>query len=97
MPPDSEIETGEIYRPISAVISEIMRDVPEEELKEMKEDDVALMNFAFKYIKFLMMMENTLKPNAEVLQAKIKEMEEAQAAKDKEKAGTAESEGPEEK
>lgn len=36
-------------------------DVPEEEVKRMAEDEVALMKFAFRYIKFIMMMEETLK------------------------------------
>jgi hypothetical protein len=68
-----------------------MFEVDEDELKGIKEDDVALMNFGFKYIKFLMMMENTMKPRAEVLSAKIREMEEKQAAKDREKAARAQS------
>jgi len=58
-----------------------MFEVDEKEQQEIKEDDVALMNFGFRYIKFLMMMENTMKPNAEVLAAKLKELEEKQAAK----------------
>jgi Fe-S-cluster containining protein len=58
-----------------------MFEVDEKELGAIKEDDVALMNFGFRYIKFLMMMENTMKPNAEVLAAKLKELEEKQAAK----------------
>jgi Fe-S-cluster containining protein len=36
-------------------------DVPEEEVERMRTDEVALMKFAFRYIKFLMMMEETLK------------------------------------
>lgn len=36
-------------------------DVPEEEVKKMAEDEVTLMKFAFRYIKFIMMMEETLK------------------------------------
>jgi len=36
-------------------------DVPEEEVRKMAVDEVALMKFAFRYIKFLMMMEETLK------------------------------------
>jgi Fe-S-cluster containining protein len=36
-------------------------EIPEDEVKAMREDEVALMKFAFKYVKFLLMMEETLK------------------------------------
>lgn len=36
-------------------------DIPEDEAAAMRDDDVALMQFAFKYIKFIMMIEPTLK------------------------------------
>jgi Fe-S-cluster containining protein len=36
-------------------------DVDPEEVEQMRTDDVALMKFAFKYIKYIMMMEETLK------------------------------------
>ena len=42
-------------------------DVSDEEIAKMKEDDVALMKFAFRYIKFLMMMEESLKLKKGVL------------------------------
>lgn len=74
-----------------------MFEITEEELTAMEEDDVALMNFGFKYIKFMMMMENTLKPRAEVLAAKMKEMEAAHAEREKKKASEAETKEGEEK
>jgi len=36
-------------------------DIPADEIRAMQEDEVALMKFAFKYIKFILMMEQTLK------------------------------------
>lgn len=36
-------------------------NVPASEVEAMRTDDVALMHFAFRYIKYLMMMEETLK------------------------------------
>jgi hypothetical protein len=36
-------------------------DVDPGEVEQMRTDDVALMKFAFKYIKYIMMMEETLK------------------------------------
>jgi hypothetical protein len=36
-------------------------DVPEDEVKAMHEDEVALMKFGFKYLKFLLGLEETLK------------------------------------
>lgn len=36
-------------------------DIPEDEVEAMKTDEMALMKFAFKYLKYLMMMEKTLK------------------------------------
>ncbi len=42
-------------------------DVSDEEIAKMKEDDAALMKFAFRYIKFLMMMEESLKLKKGVL------------------------------
>ncbi len=36
-------------------------DVPPEDVKAMKEDEVALMKFAFRYLKFIFGMEETLK------------------------------------
>jgi Fe-S-cluster containining protein len=42
-------------------------DVDTSEVEAMKEDDLALMRFAFKYVKFLMMMEETLRVRDGVL------------------------------
>jgi Fe-S-cluster containining protein len=36
-------------------------EVDPEEVRKMREDEVALMKFAFKYVKYLMMLEETLK------------------------------------
>jgi Fe-S-cluster containining protein len=36
-------------------------EVPDEEVEKIMKDEVALMNFAFKYIKYLMMLDKTLK------------------------------------
>jgi Fe-S-cluster containining protein len=36
-------------------------DVPSDEVEAMRTDEVALMKFAFKYIKYIMMLEETLK------------------------------------
>jgi hypothetical protein len=36
-------------------------EIPEEEIKKMQEDEVALMKFGFRYLKFVLMMEETLK------------------------------------
>jgi len=48
-------------------------DVGAEEVQRMREDEVALMQFAFKYIKYLMMMEETLKLRDGVLPEPSKE------------------------
>ena len=61
-------------------------DIEQSEIDEIKEDDLALMNFAFKYIKFLMMMENTLKLKEGVLDARVKAIEEAKKAAEAEAA-----------
>lgn len=42
-------------------------DIGEEEVERIKEDEVALMKFGFKYLKYLMMMEQTLKVKKGVL------------------------------
>ncbi|GAB4390911.1 MAG: YkgJ family cysteine cluster protein [Thermodesulfovibrionales bacterium] len=42
-------------------------DVDEEETARIKDDEVALMKFGFKYLKYLMMMEKTLKVKDGVL------------------------------
>jgi Fe-S-cluster containining protein len=36
-------------------------DIPEEEIEQMRTDEVALMKFGFRYIKYVMMLEETLK------------------------------------
>jgi len=36
-------------------------DVPEEKVEKIKKDEIELMNFAFDYVKFLLMMKETLK------------------------------------
>lgn len=36
-------------------------DIPEERLNKIKEDETELMNFAFDYVKFLLMIKETLK------------------------------------
>jgi hypothetical protein len=36
-------------------------DVSEEKIEKMKKDEIELMNFAFDYVKFLLMMKETLK------------------------------------
>ncbi|HHW20568.1 MAG TPA: YkgJ family cysteine cluster protein [Thermodesulfovibrio thiophilus] len=36
-------------------------DVPQERIEKMKKDEVELMNFAFDYVKFLLMIKETLK------------------------------------
>lgn len=48
-------------------------DVDPEEAQRMREDEVALMQFAFQYIKYLMMMEETLKLKDGVLPEAPKE------------------------
>ncbi len=45
-------------------------DIPQEEIEKMKTDEVALMKFGFKYLKYLLMMEESLKVKPEVLKAK---------------------------
>lgn len=42
-------------------------DVPSEEVEAMRKDETALMKFAFKYIKYIMMLEQTLKTKDGVL------------------------------
>ena len=36
-------------------------DIPDEEIEKIKNDEIALMKLGFKYIKFLLMLEETLK------------------------------------
>lgn len=36
-------------------------DVDAEEIEKMKSDEIALMKFGFKYVKYLLMLEETLK------------------------------------
>jgi len=43
-------------------------DIPEEEVQKMRSDEVSLMKFAFKYIKYIMMMEKTLEVKKEVIE-----------------------------
>lgn len=45
-------------------------DLNRDEMETIKTDEVGLMKFAFKYIKFIMMMEKTLKVKSEVLSKK---------------------------
>lgn len=45
-------------------------DIPQEEIEKMKTDEVALMKFGFKYLKYLLMMEESLKVKPEVIKAK---------------------------
>lgn len=36
-------------------------DIPEEEIQKIRNDEIALMKFGFKYIKYILMLEETLK------------------------------------
>jgi uncharacterized protein len=36
-------------------------DIDADEVEKMKSDDVALMKFGFKYLKYILMLEETLK------------------------------------
>ncbi|MFZ3123065.1 MAG: hypothetical protein WA104_06905 [Thermodesulfovibrionales bacterium] len=45
-------------------------DIDEEEIKKLKDDEISLMKFGFKYLKYLLMMEESLKVKSEVLEAK---------------------------
>jgi len=40
-------------------------DIDHEEVEKMKTDDIALMKFGFKYLKYILMLEETLKVKAE--------------------------------
>ncbi len=42
-------------------------ELDRDEVEKMKADDVALMKFAFKYLKYILMMEETLKVKKELL------------------------------
>jgi len=42
-----------------------MFDIDDEELQEIKTDDIALMKFGFKYLKYILMLEETLKVKEE--------------------------------
>jgi Fe-S-cluster containining protein len=45
-------------------------DIDEEEIKKLKDDEVSLMKFGFKYLKYLFMMEETLKVKSAALELK---------------------------
>ena len=36
-------------------------DIDEEEIEKMRTDEIALMKFGFRYLKYLLMMEESLK------------------------------------
>lgn len=59
-------------------------EVDAEEIERMRTDDVALMKFGFRYIKFLMMMEDSLKPREGVLDEAKRKADERRAAKEAE-------------
>jgi len=42
-----------------------MFDINDEEVEKMKTDDLALMKFGFKYLKYILMLEETLKVKEE--------------------------------
>jgi len=42
-------------------------DIPDEEIEKIKNDEIAMMKLAFKYIKFLLMLEETLKVKKEYI------------------------------
>jgi Fe-S-cluster containining protein len=45
-------------------------EIDGEEVQNMKTDDIALMKFAFKYLKYILMLEETMKVKAEHLKIK---------------------------
>lgn len=45
-------------------------DIDEEEIEKMRNDEVALMKFGFKYLKYLLMLEESLKVKPKALEAK---------------------------
>ena len=45
-------------------------DIDEEEIEKFKDDEISLMKFGFKYLKYLFMMEESLKVKSEILEAK---------------------------
>jgi len=45
-------------------------DIDKEEFEKIKTDEVALMKFGFKYLKYLLMMEEALKVKTEAIKAK---------------------------
>jgi hypothetical protein len=45
-------------------------DIDQEEADRIKTDEIALMKFGFKYIKFLLMLEDTMKVKKEHLKTK---------------------------
>ncbi len=45
-------------------------DIDEEEIKKIKDDEISLMKFGFRYLKYVLMMEESLKVKPEVLEAK---------------------------
>lgn len=47
-----------------------MFDIDEEEVEAMRGDDIALMKFAFKYLKYILMLEQTLKIKEEFVKAR---------------------------
>lgn len=46
-------------------------DLDKEEIEKIKTDEIELMKFGFKYIKYIMMLEQTLKVNDAVIKDKI--------------------------
>lgn len=47
-------------------------DIDDDTVEKLKTDEVELMKFGFRYIKYVMMIEQTLKVKDEVLEARIK-------------------------
>lgn len=45
-------------------------DINEEEIEKMRTDEIALMQFGFKYLRYLLMLEESLKVKPEVIKAK---------------------------
>ena len=45
-------------------------DIDKDESERMKTDEIALMKFGFKYIKFLLLLENTMKLKKEFIKNK---------------------------
>jgi hypothetical protein len=45
-------------------------DINEEEIAKMRTDEIALMQFGFKYLRYLLMLEESLKVKPEAIKAK---------------------------